>query len=101
MSTTIRISLNEKLERILKELQNEKYELLENPEIIRAIISEYYSEYQKRKQYETYQIWESSLPTYIPTEEEETALKKTREEIKKRNTINIRSKKELDAFLSL
>ncbi len=73
MASSIRITLTPKIERVLKELQEERFGLLEPAEIIRAILSEYDAFRQQRRssalpgwmtnpEWRAFQAWEASLP---------------------------------------
>ena len=72
MPASIRITLTPKIERVLKDLQEERFGLLEPAEIIRAILSEYDALRQRRlssrpsgitdPEWSSRSAWEGTLP---------------------------------------
>lgn len=94
MSTTIRLSLTPKLNTVLNELKEKKFSFLENSEIIKTILAEYYATFKKAetsKILKERQEWIDSLPEYEATEEEEKAIGEGIEELERGDYITIKA----------
>ena len=80
--STIRISITDEIQKFLEELRKKKFYFLENPEIIRAILSEYYSQFKEEERAE----WIESLPTLLLNEKEQASLAKGIQDSEKGNS---------------
>ena len=83
--STIRLQKTDQVQHILNVLRALKFPLLDDTEIIKAVVSEYYSDLQPKH-----------LPSRMATEEEEKGIKEGRKAIKKGDFITIHSGKEID-----
>ena len=82
MSTTIRITLTKEIEEFLAKMQRGRFRFLENSEIIRFILSEWYNQ-QVELENKHWQVWARSLPTVELSDEEQESLSQGIEEFEK------------------
>lgn len=70
--STIRLTKTNQVQHILNVLRALKFPLLDDTEIIKAIVSEYYSNFQQ-----------AQIPQRMATEEESKAIKRAKKEVEK------------------
>ena len=83
MATMIRISVNDNIEGLLKDLK-EDYPALDYSEIFKLGLSELYNQQKERhlrRELERRQIWSDSLPMMEISEEQARSIAKGRQEI--------------------
>lgn len=80
MPASIRITLTPGIERILKELKDERFGLLEPAEIIRVVLSEYDAARRRQTNREAIQIWQNNLPRVDLSEEDWQVIDQARKE---------------------
>lgn len=78
--TTIRLSVNTKLDKVLNDLRKNKFPLLENSEIIKTVLSEYYTAFSNQQKNQSIQDLINSKPQYLVDTETEKRIAKAEKE---------------------
>lgn len=86
--STIRLTKTKELKKILEDLRRTRFQLLDDTEIIKAIISEHH-----------YNHHLSQIPSRMATKEEEKAIARAMEDIKKGRVKVIEPHEEIDVNL--
>jgi hypothetical protein len=112
-SKTIRLSLNEKLEKVFRDLQQWQFPLLEYSEILKTITSEYYVNLRKKRlsskrkikipQYKNITDLKKSKPLYLVSTETEKKIGESVKDYQNGNyvTIKVNDSEALDDFLEI
>jgi hypothetical protein len=81
MPSTIRLSVNKNLDSILKDLQKWKFPLLDNSEILKTILSEYYIQAKKNKKNDELSDLINSHPKYLVDKNTESRIAQSEKDI--------------------